>query len=126
VLIDGSPWTKEQLFKDAPIFNKHADHFQASLIVIVDTLKSGEIDFIVAPPEELAKIAIERGRAWLAHPLKNGGERKMFRKELPRSLLSPWRNAWWLLNGASPGSPGSPLTAQSTGWSALVSRHQAG
>jgi hypothetical protein len=36
--------------------------------------------------------------AFKAQPLRNGGERKMFRKEVPRVLLSQWRKAWWLLS----------------------------
>ena len=29
VIIDGSPWTDDQLFHEAPVFNKH-DHYRAS------------------------------------------------------------------------------------------------
>jgi len=99
VLIDGSPWTEDQLFNGAPIFNKHGDHFQASYVVIVDTLKTGELDFYVAPPDELARVAVEVGRKFWTRPKRDGQQRKPFRKEVPRELLSEWRKAWGLLGG---------------------------
>jgi hypothetical protein len=100
VLIDGSPWTEEQLFANSPIFNKHADRFQASLVVIVDTLATGETDFYVAAPKDLEPIAVEVGRVFMAKPKRNGERRKMFRKEVPRTLLAPWRKKWSLLGEA--------------------------
>src|SRR5260370_27904411 len=48
VIIDGSPWTEDQLRNGAPIFNKH-DGFKASLILLLDIRKTDETDFYVAP-----------------------------------------------------------------------------
>jgi hypothetical protein len=94
VLIDGSPWTEEQLYEGAPIFNKHRGRFQAGLVVLVDTLATGEIAFYIVRPEVLEPIAVEIGRAFLEKPKRNGERRKMFRKEIPRGRLIPWQNAW--------------------------------
>jgi hypothetical protein len=94
VLVDGSPWTEEQLYGGAPIFNKHQGHFQASHIAIVETLATGKTEFYIAPPKVLEDIAVEIGRALHKKPKRNGEQRKMFRKEVPRSRLLPWRNAW--------------------------------
>ena len=96
VLVDGSPWTEEQLFSNAPIYNKHSSRFQASLVIIVDVLISGEFDFYVAPPKEIERLVLKRGRALIAKPKRNGERRKMFRKEVPRTDLAPWRQAWSL------------------------------
>jgi len=98
VIVEGTTWTREQLYENAPIFNKHANHFQARLIVIVDTTKTGETDFYIAPPSELEKLARERGREFAARPKRDGTQRSIaFRKELPRAALARWRNAWHLL-----------------------------
>lgn len=98
VLIAGSPWSEEQLYSGAPIFNKHARRFQAGLVVIVDTIVTGETQFYVAPPMILEQIAVEVGRMWMEKPKRNGERREItFRKEVPRSLLAPWRDKWTLL-----------------------------
>jgi hypothetical protein len=99
VIIDGSAWTPKQLYEGAPVFNKY-DHFRASFIVIVDTLRNGQTDFYIAPPEELDKLVRPRAIAFAARPKRDGTARSIaFRKELPRQALAPWRNAWHLLDG---------------------------
>jgi hypothetical protein len=104
VIVDGSVWTEEQLKNNGPIFNKH-DYLRCSLVVLVDTLKTGETDFYVAPPEELEKLVRPPALKLMARPKKDGTVRSIrFRKELPRSLLSPWRQAWHLL-GTPPFPP---------------------
>ena len=101
VVIDGSPWTNDQLYKDAPIFNKH-DHFEAKLVVIVDKLKSGETNFYIAPPSDLEALLRSRALEFAKHPKKDGTPRSIkFRKELPRDVLAPWHNAWHLLGKPS-------------------------
>jgi hypothetical protein len=96
VVIDGSPWTEEQLSGNSPIFNKR-DGFNASLIVIVDVRKTGETEYYIAPPMELEKSLIPIGCAFANRLKRDGTRRKMFRKELPREILAPWHNAWRLL-----------------------------
>jgi hypothetical protein len=95
VVIDGSPWTEDQLSGSSPIFNKR-EGFNASLIVIVDSQATGKIEYYIAPPLELEKLLLPIGRAYADRPKKDGTRRKMFRKELPREVLEPWRNAWQL------------------------------
>src|SRR5262249_22573941 len=97
VIIDGSPWTREQLDGASPIFNKH-DHFCCSLVIVVDTLKTGESDFYIAPPEALEKLLRPRALELAARPKRDGTARSVgFRKELPRKNLVPWRQKWDLL-----------------------------
>ncbi len=101
VIVDGSTWTKEQLHH-LPIFNKH-DHFRCSLVVIVDTLRTGETDFYIAPPGDLEKLLRRRGRKLAARPKRDGTARSInFRKELPRSVLRKWRQAWRLFGEPLP------------------------
>jgi Holliday junction resolvase-like predicted endonuclease len=96
VIIDGSPWTSEQLYDGAPIFNKH-DHLRCNLVVILDTLKTGETHFYIAPPKELEKLVRPLARKLAKRPKRDGSERSIrFRKELPRALLTQWREAWHL------------------------------
>jgi len=102
VIIDGSVWTEEQLYGGGPIFNKH-EHFRCSFVVLVDSLKTGETDYYVAPPQPLEDLARSRALELAARPKKDGTKRSInFRKELPRSELLPWHRAWHLL--------GTPLT----------------
>ena len=54
VIVDGSPWTEDQLRNGGYIFNKH-DGFRASLIVLVAAMKTGETEYYVAPPAEHLK-----------------------------------------------------------------------
>jgi hypothetical protein len=94
VIVDGSPWTEDQLRNGGSIFNKH-DGFRASLIVIVATIKTGEIEYYIASPTELEQLLLPRARALADHPKKDGKPRSIaFRKELPRGDLKPWLNAW--------------------------------
>lgn len=96
VIVDGSVWTDEQLYHGGAIFNKHK-HFRCSFVVIVDNLKSGEIDYYVAPPGPLEKLVRARARTIAARPKKDGTPRSInFRKEVPRSELLQWRRAWHL------------------------------
>ena len=96
VIIDGSPWTREQLYDGAPIFNKH-DHLRCELVVILDTLKTGETHFYIASPKELEKLVRPLARKLAKRPKRDGSERSIaFRKELPRALLMQWREAWHL------------------------------
>jgi hypothetical protein len=82
--------------------------FLASLIVIVRKLRSGETEFYIAPPDKIEKPVRRRGKAHAAKLTRRGTPRSIrFRKELPRELLAPWRNAWHLLgeplrSGATP------------------------
>jgi len=93
VIIDGSPWTREQLYDGAPIFNKH-DHLRCELVVILDTLKTGETHFYIAPPKELEKLVRPRARKLAKRPKRDDSERSIaFRKELPRALLMQWAAA---------------------------------
>jgi hypothetical protein len=97
VVIDGSPWTQGQLYEGEPIFNKH-DHYKASIIVVLDRLKTGETDFYVAPPGPLEALLRRRAKKWAATPKRDGKPRSIgFRKELPREALEPWREAWHLI-----------------------------
>ncbi len=91
VVVDGSPWTAEQLV-DAPIFNKHTEDYQASFIVIVHTLGDA-VEYYVAPPDELERRLRLRGKVW-ADTLKRDGSRRSirFRKELPRASLADLRS----------------------------------
>jgi hypothetical protein len=101
VVVDGSAWTSEQLYKDAPLFNKH-DHFQASLVVIVDRLKNGETDFYIAPPAALEALVRKRSLKFARKPKRDGTQRSIkFRKELPRDALRRWHRAWHLLGDGS-------------------------
>jgi hypothetical protein len=94
VVIDGSAWNDAQLYEDAPVFNKH-DHFQASLVVIVDRLKNGETDFYIAPPAALESLVRKRSLEFARKLKRDGTPRSIkFRKELPRELLQRRRNAW--------------------------------
>jgi hypothetical protein len=94
VLIDGSPWTEDQLFSGDAIYNKHEAHLQARLIFIVHAPRDGLIEYYLATPEELELLALEAGRAFALKPKRDGEKRKMFRKEVPRQKLEPWRDSW--------------------------------
>lgn len=97
VVIDGAPWTEEQLYQSAPVFNKHND-FVAELVILVDTRKDGTVDFYVAPPRDLESLLRARGVEIAEKPKRDGTQRSIrFRKELPRADLRHWLNAWHLL-----------------------------
>ena len=99
-MIDGSPWTDDQLYNGAPIFNRY-DNFQAKFVLIVDKSKSGETIFYIAPPADLETLVRERGVEFTKRPKRDGTPRSIkFRKELPRDVLAEWHNAWHLLGEA--------------------------
>src|SRR5262249_50076651 len=91
----GPPGSDEQM-DGAPIFNKH-DHLCCSLVVILDTLKTGETHFYIARPKQLEKLLLPLARDFAKRPKRDGTTRSVaFRKELPRELLEQWRGAWHL------------------------------
>jgi Holliday junction resolvase-like predicted endonuclease len=97
ITVDGSPWTEEQLYQNAGIYNKR-DGFMARLIVLVDLATGDSPTFYIAPPVELERIARKKGKTF-ASKLKRDGTKRVigFRKELSREELKPWLNAWHLL-----------------------------
>jgi Holliday junction resolvase-like predicted endonuclease len=97
ITVDGSPWTKQQLYEGATIYNKR-NGFVARFIVLVDLSTGDRPAFYVAPPDELEHIARKKGRTFAGKLKKDGTERSIgFRKELSREELKPWLNAWHLL-----------------------------
>ena len=87
---------RETTLRRCPIFNKH-DHLRCNLVVILDTLKTGETHFYIAPPKDLEKLVRPRARKHAKRPKRDGTKRSIaFRKELPRALLVQWRDAWHL------------------------------
>lgn len=94
VVVDGSPWTEEQLHGGA-IFNRHEHHYQAAFVVVADTQKDGVTQFFVAPPGELEQCLRRRGVEHAEKPKRDGSRRSVkFRKELTRADLADWLNAW--------------------------------
>jgi hypothetical protein len=94
VVVAGSPWTQAQLDGDS-IFNKHPQHFQASVVVIVDSVADGDVSFYIAPPEKIDKLARVVGKEFAQKPKKNGEPRSIgFRKVLLRTTLQRWLEAW--------------------------------
>jgi hypothetical protein len=66
--------------------------------MLVDKLRSGEIEFYLVPPGKLETLVRKGAVAWAARPKRDGSPRAItFRKELPRKDLAQWRNAWHLL-----------------------------
>lgn len=98
VVIDGSPWTQEQLWSEAPIFNKHRTHANpvAQIVAVVDrSPKLTEPEIYLFPPAPIEGLLRLRGRRFANTPKRDGTQRSIrFRKELPRSELAPWKNAW--------------------------------
>lgn len=101
VVVDGSPWKPEQLYEGAPIYNKHreAGELMASLIMVVDVSRSGgDPGFYLFPPAAVEPLLRRRGVEWAQTPKRDGGMRAVgFRKELPRTDLASWKDAWALL-----------------------------
>ena len=101
LVVDGSPWTREQMYEGAPIFNKHveAGEFLASVVLVVDTSsRTGDYRYFVLPPSEVEALLRERGRMWAETPKRDGSPRSIsFRKELPTAELARSENAWDLL-----------------------------
>jgi Holliday junction resolvase-like predicted endonuclease len=98
VVISGSPWTEAQLYHGAPIFNRHADQYEAALILIVDKAKDGSTNFYIAPSKDLEDLVRPWAVAWANRPKRDGSRRSInFRKEATREALAPWLNAWHLI-----------------------------
>src|SRR5512143_3437670 len=90
IIVDGSPWTEEQLHGHAPIYNKH-DGLVASHIVLVDLSNPDTPEFFVATPKRLTELVRKRGRKYAALAKRDGSKRSIrFRKE----LLSCPRFSW--------------------------------
>lgn len=103
ITVDGSPWTEDQLYRDAPIYNKHSD-FEARFVVLVDIQIRSTPAFYIVPPDELSKLVRKKSRVFAEKPKRDGTKRSInFRKELPKEELQEWLNAWHLL-----GEPLSP------------------
>jgi hypothetical protein len=101
VIVDGSPWSEAQLREGAAIYNKH-DHYHASLIIVVDRVKTGETNFYVVPPETLEELVREPALLLAGRPKRDGTQRSInFRKEVRRDVLAPWLDAWRLLGTPS-------------------------
>ncbi|HXD45205.1 MAG TPA: hypothetical protein VN655_08720 [Pseudolabrys sp.] len=99
VTISGAPWTDEELYEGAPIFNKH-EGWKAGLVMILHRVNADQTDYYIAPPDELERLVRPRAARLAAKPKKDGQPRSIgFRKELPRDLLRPWKDAWHLLAG---------------------------
>jgi Holliday junction resolvase-like predicted endonuclease len=92
VVVDGSPWTDQQLYGEAPIYNKQ-DGFCASLVIIVHSATEGETEFFAVPPERLEQLLRPLALAWADKHTRDGRKRSIkFRKELPHDVLLPWLN----------------------------------
>src|SRR3954447_25673895 len=55
VIVDGAPWTIDQLFFGGPIFNRHPRAFIADAILLLDSKKTGELDYYLVPPLDLER-----------------------------------------------------------------------
>lgn len=105
VIVDGSAWTHQQLYENAPIYNKH-DSFHAHFVLLIDHQDDDNLRYFLAPPQEVEDSVRARGLAWAAKPKRDGSPRSIgFRKELPHESLAPWQDAWHLL-----GAPVSAIT----------------
>jgi len=93
-IVDGSPWTEQQLFKNAAVFNKHDNAPQAHLIVVVHKERADDYTFYVVPPKTLMRLLLPAARAFARRPKRDGSRRKMFRKEIPLAKLARYKNAW--------------------------------
>jgi hypothetical protein len=103
VTISGAPWTEAELYHGEPIFNKH-DGWKAGLVVILHRVSADQPDFYIAPPDALERLVRPRAELIAAKPKKDGQPRSIaFRKELPRELLKPWKDAWHLFRSHATG-----------------------
>ena len=93
-IVDGSPWTEEQLFKNAPVFNKRDDAPHAHLVMVAHRDDAGDYTFYVIPPKALLSLMLPIARAFARKPKRDGNRRKMFRKEIPLAKLARYKNAW--------------------------------
>lgn len=97
LIVDGSPWTEVQLFGGAPLFNRH-DHLKAHFVALVEKTAFGGTEFYLASPIHLEQLVRDRGLEFAKRPKRDGKARSIaFRKELPKSVLANWREAWHLL-----------------------------
>lgn len=97
IIVDGSTWSRQQLFEAAPIYNKHAG-FKAHHVLFIDAQGPGDPAFYLAPPDEIEQMVRERGLAYAQKPKRDGATRSLgFRKELPSEAMAPWRDRWDLL-----------------------------
>jgi hypothetical protein len=116
VIISGAPWTEAELYRGEPIFNKH-DGWKAALVMILDRVTADQTDYYIAPPEELERLVRPRAAQQAAKPKKDGQVRSIaFRKELPRDVLKPWKEAWHFVSGDRTGNARPP-----TRWQAVSS-----
>lgn len=94
VVVNGTPFKREQLYDGAPIFNTK-DSYKAHLIVIVHQ----ENEYYIAPPNELEKMLRKNGCKLAERPKRDGSQRSLgFRGELRKEELAPYQDAWHLLN----------------------------
>lgn len=97
IVVSGAPFTHEQLFDGAPIYNKH-DSYKAHLIAIVHQ-RDGLPEFYLAPPLELERMLRRFGKKFYKMPKRDGSQRSSaFRGELMPQQLAPYRDAWHLLD----------------------------
>ena len=93
IIIEGSPWTDAQLYRNEAIYNKK-DGFKAKLIALVDIANRSTPAFYVVSPEELTKLVRKKGRSFAKKPKRDGNRRSIhFRKELSKEELRKWLNA---------------------------------
>ena len=97
VTISNAPWTEEELRPGAPIFNQH-DGWQAGLIMILDRVSTDQTDYYFAPPDALERL-IRLSATRQPETAKRDRQRRTLalRKDLPKDMLRPWRDAWHLL-----------------------------
>jgi hypothetical protein len=100
VTVNGAPWTERELYHGEPIFNRHPG-WRARLVFILDRVTPDLTDYYIAPA--LEHHIRSRAELRAARPKRDGQPRSnAFRKELPRIMLSPWKNAWHMLTGELP------------------------
>ena len=79
--------------------------------MILDRVSADQTDYYIAPPDELERLVRPRAALVAAKPKKDGQPRSIaFRKELPRDMLKPWKDAWHLLERSH-----TPLPADEAG-----------
>lgn len=70
---------------------------------ILGRVTPAKTDYYIAPPEVLDRLVRPRAELHAAKPKRDGQPRSIaFRKELPRTMLVPWKGAWHLLTGETP------------------------
>jgi hypothetical protein len=102
VTISGEPWTEGELYHGEPIFNKHPG-WKAGLVFMLDRVAPDRTNYYIAPPELLEWLVRPRAKSYAAKRESGSQPHSIaFRKELPRIMLLPWKNAWHLLTGDPP------------------------